>query len=138
MCRSIEPMRNTYIIFLFLWINFTFLNGQDLDFPTPSYLSFINAHEPPSSTNRRLNDTRNELDLTLTLFFNGYKSYVSSQDVNACTFEPSCSSYGLIAVQKRGVFMGMLKTFDRLTRCHALARELYEINTNTGFQIDKP
>ena len=54
-----------------------------------------------------------------------YKKYLSSQDGGQCMFTPSCSEYGWQAVQKKGMFLGMIDGFDRLSRCNGLSRELY-------------
>ncbi|MBQ7815419.1 MAG: membrane protein insertion efficiency factor YidD [Thermoguttaceae bacterium] len=39
-----------------------------------------------------------------------------------CRFTPTCSQYCLLAVQKHGVFVGVLKTFWRVLRCHPFSR----------------
>ena len=35
-----------------------------------------------------------------------------------CVFEPSCSEYALMAIEKYGVIKGVIKSIDRLKRCH--------------------
>ncbi len=37
---------------------------------------------------------------------------------NRCRFYPSCSSYGIEAIQKHGAFHGSILTIKRLSRCH--------------------
>ena len=54
-----------------------------------------------------------------------YKKYISSQDASHCMFTPSCSEYGLDAIKKKGMIMGLIDGFDRLSRCNGLSRELY-------------
>jgi putative component of membrane protein insertase Oxa1/YidC/SpoIIIJ protein YidD/TM2 domain-containing membrane protein YozV len=48
-----------------------------------------------------------------------YKKYLSSQDLDACVFSPSCSEYTLQSVEKYGFIKGTLNGIDRLMRCHA-------------------
>lgn len=36
---------------------------------------------------------------------------------NACRFEPSCSNYAILALQKYGFFKGWKMAINRLTRC---------------------
>ena len=36
----------------------------------------------------------------------------------SCLFEPSCSEYMLLAIEKYGVFKGVIKGIKRLIRCH--------------------
>jgi len=39
-----------------------------------------------------------------------------------CRFTPTCSQYCLLAIQKHGVFVGVLKTCWRILRCHPFSR----------------
>ncbi|MEK7171509.1 MAG: membrane protein insertion efficiency factor YidD [Patescibacteria group bacterium] len=45
------------------------------------------------------------------LFPNGY-----------CKFTPSCSEYMKLAIEKRGVFIGVLRGFWRILRCNPFSR----------------
>jgi uncharacterized protein len=38
----------------------------------------------------------------------------------SCRFTPSCSAYGIEAVQKHGALKGVWLTFKRLGRCHPI------------------
>lgn len=35
-----------------------------------------------------------------------------------CRFYPTCSHYGIEAIEKHGAFKGVVYTFRRLLRCH--------------------
>jgi len=72
------------------------------------------------------------------VFYLFYKKYISSQDVSTCRFSPTCSSYGMLAVQKKGLILGIIDTFDRLTRCNYNSYTQYIYDSNTGLYIDKP
>lgn len=39
-----------------------------------------------------------------------------------CPFYPSCSEYTYQVIQKRGLFVGVLKSIWRITRCHPWAK----------------
>lgn len=78
----------------------------------------ISEHQPDYS--RYIEESNTELKLLLTLSFLFYKELISSQDVNACVFQPSCSIYMMDAIEKKGVFIGFLEGMDRLLRCHFL------------------
>ena len=36
----------------------------------------------------------------------------------ACLFEPSCSNYMLMAIEKYGTFRGLIKGIKRIMKCH--------------------
>jgi putative component of membrane protein insertase Oxa1/YidC/SpoIIIJ protein YidD len=42
-----------------------------------------------------------------------------------CQFRPSCSEYGLAAIQEAGTVRGILYSADRIARCHPGARRYY-------------
>lgn len=69
--------------------------------------------------------SENEIDATISTVFIFYKTFLSSQDMPSCIFTPSCSEYALEAFQKKGLFMGWLSTFDRLSRCHGFVKPNY-------------
>jgi hypothetical protein len=43
-----------------------------------------------------------------------FREYISSVDGDRCMMHPSCSSYGLIAIEKHGFIIGYIMTVDRL------------------------
>jgi putative membrane protein insertion efficiency factor len=63
----------------------------------------------------------NPLEFIFATLFVGYKYLLSSQDLGSCVFYPSCSVYGIESIRKNGILLGMIDTFDRLTRCHPFA-----------------
>ncbi len=50
-----------------------------------------------------------------------YQNYISTQDMPACIFTPSCSQFSREAIQICGPIKGVLLTFDRLQRCHTFS-----------------
>jgi putative component of membrane protein insertase Oxa1/YidC/SpoIIIJ protein YidD len=70
----------------------------------------------------------NELQAVFSGLFLFYKSFLSSQDNQRCSFHPSCSEFGLEAVKKFGVVRGIICTCDRLTRCNGFSPQQYEID----------
>ncbi|NLC97278.1 MAG: membrane protein insertion efficiency factor YidD [Erysipelotrichaceae bacterium] len=47
-----------------------------------------------------------------------YQKYGPKRLHDACLFEPTCSNYMLLAIEKYGVFKGTLKGLKRILRCH--------------------
>lgn len=79
---------------------------------------------------------KTEIFETLKLLFTGYKYLVSSQDIQACNFHPSCSVYAMETIRSNGIIKGGLDTFDRISRCHPLALDQYEIHPESGLASD--
>ncbi|MCW5961040.1 MAG: membrane protein insertion efficiency factor YidD [Pyrinomonadaceae bacterium] len=55
-------------------------------------------------------------------FLRLYKMWVSPFLPPACRFTPSCSTYAMEAVEKYGIFHGILKGFWRLLRCQPFCK----------------
>lgn len=113
-----------------------FLPGISLWAQTASKQDVLLLHkafEPPPKvglTDQYLfsRENPNELQTVFSGLFLFYKSFLSSQDNQRCSFHPSCSEYGLEAVKKYGVVRGMISTFDRLTRCNGFSPEQYDVD----------
>lgn len=67
-----------------------------------------------------------------------YKKYISSQDIDACVFVPSCSEYAIQCIKKHGKIRGTIMTFDRLSRCNGSNNKQYEFDKNAKKFIDFP
>lgn len=64
-----------------------------------------------------------ETNALVSFSFLFYKKFLSSQDIDACVFEPSCSVYTVETIQKNGIAEGFLDGLDRLLRCHYFVTE---------------
>jgi putative membrane protein insertion efficiency factor len=58
----------------------------------------------------------------LVAFIRGWRAVVSPLYGNVCRYHPSCSAFGLGAVQQFGVFRGSAMTVWRILRCNPWAR----------------
>ncbi|PKM80450.1 MAG: membrane protein insertion efficiency factor YidD [Firmicutes bacterium HGW-Firmicutes-14] len=47
-----------------------------------------------------------------------YRSAISPLKPGCCRFYPTCSQYAVEAVEKYGVFKGIIKSLKRISRCH--------------------
>lgn len=66
-----------------------------------------------------------------------YQKYISTQDQPACNFSPSCSRFGMGAIQKYGFLRGVLLTADRLLRDNGIALHThYTFDEAIGKYID--
>ena len=48
-----------------------------------------------------------------------YKDYISPQDMDVCTFHPSCSEYAFLTLKYQSFPEAVLNTGDRLMRCYS-------------------
>jgi uncharacterized protein len=54
----------------------------------------------------------------IIFFIKVYQRTLSRLLPSSCRFYPSCSEYGVQALQKHGVFKGSWLTVKRVARCH--------------------
>jgi putative membrane protein insertion efficiency factor len=83
-------------------------------------------------------NNQNEVQVVFSGLFLFYKTFFSSQDLTVCTFTPSCSEYGILAVKKFGMLKGGVMTMDRLTRCNGLSPHNYEFDKTAMLLKDDP
>lgn len=55
-----------------------------------------------------------------------YKKIVSPLFLARCRYLPTCSDYGLQAIQKHGPWKGGILTIKRICRCHPWGGEGYD------------
>jgi putative component of membrane protein insertase Oxa1/YidC/SpoIIIJ protein YidD len=84
----------------------------------------------------QLSDNRNELSFIFSAFFVMYKEVLSSQDIDACVFSPSCSVYTIESIKRRGVITGIFSGIDRLTRCNPGRNKNLPVDPETGKYYD--
>ena len=55
-----------------------------------------------------------------------YQKYTSPMKGTKCPYIPSCSQYGLEAIQKHGAFKGSLLAVWRILRCNPFSKGGYD------------
>lgn len=55
-----------------------------------------------------------------------YQKYLSPMKSTRCPYIPTCSQYGLEAIEKYGAFKGGLLTFWRILRCNPFSKGGYD------------
>ena len=123
----------TFTILLFLSSN-CFIKAQSKD----EVLKFREVFEVHKHTDNYsfAKGTKNEVQVVFSGLFLFYKYFVSSQDIASCVFYPSCSVYALQVIQKKGIVLGTMATFDRLCRCNAFSPEKYNIHKESRLFYD--
>jgi putative membrane protein insertion efficiency factor len=65
----------------------------------------------------KLNEVPVFICIDLIKFYQNFLSPHLRKRGVRCRFHPTCSNYGILAIQKYGVFKGIRKTWNRLYRC---------------------
>jgi putative membrane protein insertion efficiency factor len=65
-----------------------------------------------------------------------YQMFISTQDEPVCNFIPSCSQFGVEAIEQLGIIRGILLTSDRLQRCNGMSTSRYQTDYSSGKFID--
>jgi len=55
-----------------------------------------------------------------------YRKYISPMKTTKCPYYPTCSEYGLEAVETYGVLLGGLMAFWRILRCNPFTKGRYD------------
>ena len=55
-----------------------------------------------------------------------YRAVISPCKPRCCRFEPSCSQYALLALQRHGAVRGLWLAVRRLLRCHPFTEPAYD------------
>jgi putative membrane protein insertion efficiency factor len=55
-----------------------------------------------------------------------YRRYVSPMKTTKCPYYPTCSAYGMEALEKYGVLKGGLMAFWRILRCNPFVKGRYD------------
>ncbi len=128
-------MKTLFIISLFLFINYC--GSAQIAGNTIDYSRLTNTMYPDEQHHKyNYKGVNSEVDFVFTSLFIFYKSFISSQDGNSCTFTPSCSEYMIEAIRKKGLIIGALAGFDRLTRCNGLSPDKYGYDQEKKVLID--
>ncbi|BEV35784.1 membrane protein insertion efficiency factor YidD [Synechococcus sp. M16CYN] len=80
------------------------------------------THEPLSLSNDkqvyRWTSLNERLAAVLLMLISFYRRFISPLMGSNCRFTPTCSAYGLEAIQRHGPWKGGWLTVKRLLRCH--------------------
>jgi putative component of membrane protein insertase Oxa1/YidC/SpoIIIJ protein YidD len=106
-------------------------NAEELDLLRK--YKHVHHHTSPWEVAKHNNST---MEIVVSGLFMFYKHFISSQDSQHCSFTPSCSVYAVETIKKQGFFIGILDTFDRLTRCNGLSPENYDHDMKQRLLID--
>lgn len=126
------------IIFSLLLFNFTVYNIKAQSQKDMVLAKVLFVPKPKVSYKEFAKVNKNEIESTFSVMFMFYKNFISSQDIDACVFEPSCSVYAIDCIHhEKKKMIAFLKISDRLMRCHPLVSQgTYLVDKKTGKYID--
>ncbi len=132
-------MRN-FLIFSLFFI-FVFGTASDCSAQLSMYIHRTDSlFQPSEKINYSVlaKGSKNEIEGTFSTLFIFYKNFISSQDIDACVFYPSCSVYAIECIHhEKSKFIAFLKISDRLMRCHPLVTKgSYLTDPKTGKYFD--
>jgi uncharacterized protein len=131
--NNIRPVKTAIIVLLvFLSLKSLAQNSEDLK----RFENLFGNSSPEHKWMDELKDNKNELTFIFSATFVLYKELLSSQDVDACVFTPSCSVYAIESIKQKGVIVGFLNAIDRLTRCNPGPKKDMPIDLSTGKYSD--
>lgn len=55
-----------------------------------------------------------------------YRKYISPLKAPSCKFYPTCSQYAIDAIEKKGLFLGLILAAWRILRCNPFSRGGYD------------
>ena len=90
----------------------------------------------PHNWRKQLKDNKNELSFIFSSLFVVYKEVISSQDIDACVFTPSCSVYAIESIKRDGMLVGFFTAIDRITRCNPGRHKNLPVDPLTGKYFD--
>lgn len=131
------------IIMLFLLLQLSFLYAGDA--------GILNRHIfDHSSYKKKFSNKKITSDISskgekagfaAQLFMQGvwvYKDIISPQDMDVCTFYPSCSEYAFISLRSKSFPEAIVDTGDRILRCYGGNHAFYKQDFKRQKNIDFP
>ncbi len=73
----------------------------------------------------------------IIILIRAYQKYLSPMKTTKCPYCPTCSKYGLIAVEKHGAFKGSILAMWRILRCNPFSHGGYDPVPDT-FYLKRP
>ena len=98
-------------------------------------VSFSIAAESKSSNSnsqQQIGTVSTSLRQLLILPIRLHREVITHQDGAVCSFQPSCSRYGLAAIRRYGL-KGLLMASDRLLRCHGGSHRYYPVFEGSAY-----
>lgn len=80
----------------------------------------------------------NELKLIGAALLGLYRTFISTQDIPSCPFNPTCGEYARQAIERYGIVIGLIMAADRYQRCNGLSARYYQRDEETGRLLDPP
>ena len=127
-------MRNAFTLILFLNFMIFSVSAQNkmMEFKNENYKSEFQRIQLEKNVKKKKGFANSLL--------NFYQSKLSPLIAADCVYQLSCSRFSRESIHKKGLFIGVLQTADRLTRCsYPCAKEIPDYKFNDeGLAEDNP
>ena len=70
--------------------------------------------------------SENNMKKLLILLIKFYRKYISPMKTTKCPYFPTCSEYGLEAIEKYGALKGILLGIARILKCNPFSKGGYD------------
>ena len=106
--------------------------AQNLAYQSVSFSNAAESKSSDSNPQQQIGSVSASLRLHLILPIRLHREVITHQDGAVCSFQPSCSRYGLAAIRRYGL-KGLLMSSDRLLRCHSGSHNYYPVFEGSAY-----
>ena len=106
--------------------------AQNLAYQSVSFCNVAESKSSASNSQQQIGSVSANLRLLLILPIRLHREVITHQDGAVCSFQPSCSRFGLAAIRRYGL-KGLLMASDRLLRCHSGSRNYYPVFEGSAY-----
>ena len=106
--------------------------AQNIAYQSVSFSIAAESKSSNSNSQQQVGTVTASLRQLLILPIRLHREVITHQDGAVCSFQPSCSRYGLAAIRRYGL-KGLLMASDRLLRCHSGSHKYYPVFDGSAY-----
>ena len=106
--------------------------AQNIAYQSVSFSIAAESKSSNSNPQQQIGTVSASLRQLLILPIRLHREVITHQDGAVCSFQPSCSRYGLAAIRRYGL-KGLLMASDRLLRCHGGSHKYYPVFDGSAY-----
>lgn len=106
--------------------------AQNIAYQSVSFSIAAESKSSNSNPQQQIGTVSASLRQLLILPIRLHREVITHQDGAVCSFQPSCSRYGLATIRRYGL-KGLLMASDRLLRCHGGSHKYYPVFDGSAY-----